>query len=236
MRRDPSEATSHTPSPIPPARRSRRGDDRGARPRRRASPPCRTRHPSGTPRQPRRTGAQNPQFGPPSTVQDTAIPQRHNGGMCALALGHPSTLCYDRGSGTAVVWRRGGPMGRGRRGWAGRGRGGPQRPGEPPGRQQISSVLAFVLRATTRWLAGAGGVRHQLSGDFAFPDPGAARRRSTRSRPSGQFGPLECLPGGATWHRGGVDQPHLVLPGRHLAGQVADDRGQQRRGGLEPSW
>jgi hypothetical protein len=23
--------------------------------------------------------------------------------MCALALGHPSTLCYDRGSGTTVI-------------------------------------------------------------------------------------------------------------------------------------
>jgi hypothetical protein len=60
------------------------------------------------------------------------------------------------------------------------------------------------------------------------------RRAVAVGRPSGQLGPADRLPGSAARDRGGIDQPDLVVPGRGLAGQVIDHRGQQRRGGLEP--
>jgi hypothetical protein len=92
-------------------------------------------------------------------------------GMCALALGHPSMLCYDRGSGTAVVRRRGGPMGR-RRGWAGRSRGGPQRPGEPPGRRHERSTQLSALITSALFPKPAAVIkdRHAVQPE-ASPDP-----------------------------------------------------------------
>ena len=91
--------------------------------------------------------------------------------------------------------------------------------------------------------AGAPGVGEQLRGDFAFADLGAGqapgdghpvgggdqvqlqppvparvRRAVAVVRPSGQLGPLDRLPRGAARHRGGIDQPHRVVPARRLRG------------------
>ena len=100
--------------------------------------------------------------------------------------------------------------------------------------QQFGGHLAFPDRGAGQ----APGDRHPVRGgdqvQLQAPVPARMGGAVAVSGPARKFGALDGLAGGAARHRGGVDQPHLVVPRRRAAGQVIHRRRQQRRRGLEP--
>ena len=77
-------------------------------------------------------------------------------------------------------------------------------------------------RVRRSWGGQAPGHGHPVRGgdqvQLQPPVPARMRGAVAVGRPPGQLGALDRLPRGAARHRGGVDQPHLVVPRRALRG------------------
>ena len=59
------------------------------------------------------------------------------------------------------------------------------------------------------------------------PEPARVRGAVPVLGPPGQLRPLDGLPGTAAFHRGGIDDPHVVRPQSGIGGQHPDHRGDQ---------
>lgn len=87
------------------------------------------------------------------------------------------------------------------------------------------------------WVGQAPGDGHSLGGSDqveteAPEEAGVAAAEAVAAVP-GQAGAFDGLAGGRAGQRGGVDQPQVVVPGRHLPGRCLDHGTGQRACGVE---